>query len=255
MIHLTRPPKPQELTDEVVRRKTEAFKADHNKPVWKEKYIHDTLMAMSHNKCCYCECDISEESKYMEVEHFHDKNRYPDEVVAWNNLLPSCKKCNGTKGTHDTVAEPIINPSTDIPQEHMILYHSIRFRYKDKLGESTINVLDLNNIERHIRPRFMLNQQICQKIEDLSSDINNYFVGKCQITSSALGKLRNRIIDLLSLAKADQPYSAVVATSILCDREYGSIKYHMQHLGFWPQELYDLENEISQNRYDEDFTA
>lgn len=80
MIHIERTGKPEELTDDVVKQKTELYKNDHSKTVWKEKYIYDALMAMSYNKCCYCECLLNEESKYMEIEHFHDKSSYPEEV-------------------------------------------------------------------------------------------------------------------------------------------------------------------------------
>lgn len=91
MIHIERTRKPEELTDDVVKQKTKLYKNDHSQTVWKEKYIHDALMSMSYNKCCYCECLLNEESKYMEIEHFHDKSSYPEEVVNWENLLPSCK--------------------------------------------------------------------------------------------------------------------------------------------------------------------
>lgn len=88
MIHIDRGDAPSELTEDVVHSKTAAFKADPKKVVWRDKYIVEALMNMSHNKCAYCECKLGEESKYMEVEHFHDKKDFPDEVVLWNNLLP-----------------------------------------------------------------------------------------------------------------------------------------------------------------------
>ena len=53
MIHIERTEKPEELTDDVVKQKTELYKNDHSKTVWKEKYIHDAFMSMSYNKCCY----------------------------------------------------------------------------------------------------------------------------------------------------------------------------------------------------------
>lgn len=44
MIHINRTGKPKELTDEVVKQKTELYKKDNTKTVWKEKYIQEALM-------------------------------------------------------------------------------------------------------------------------------------------------------------------------------------------------------------------
>lgn len=97
MIHIVRIEKPKELTDDVVKQKTELYKKDNTKTVWKEKYIQDALMAMSYHKCCYCECLLDEESKYMEIEHFHDKSSYPDEVVIWDNLFQAARNATRLK--------------------------------------------------------------------------------------------------------------------------------------------------------------
>lgn len=97
MIRLYRPNCPQQLTDTVKDELTQEF-INTGKNVWAKTYIKSALLAMSHNKCAYCECKLDEESKYMEVEHFLPKDDYPNQVVDWNNLLPSCKRCNTKKG-------------------------------------------------------------------------------------------------------------------------------------------------------------
>ena len=76
---------------------------------------------MSNQKCAYCEGRLDLKSDYMEVEHFRDKKDYPNDVLIWENLLPSCKHCNGNKSSHDVVSEPIINPFVDVPREHIFL--------------------------------------------------------------------------------------------------------------------------------------
>lgn len=86
MIQLQTIPKPIELTSKVVQELTTLYKQDGTL-VWQQRYIKKALLDMSYNKCCYCECNIIEESNYLEVEHFHPKNLYPDEVVSWENLL------------------------------------------------------------------------------------------------------------------------------------------------------------------------
>jgi uncharacterized protein (TIGR02646 family) len=117
MIKLDIPAKPIELTNELVSKLTQEFKATQ-KPVWKVTWLRDAVSAMAFGKCCYSEIRLGEESKYMEVEHFHPKSLYPDEVMAWGNLLPACKKCNATKGEHDTVSQPIVNPFMDSPKAY-----------------------------------------------------------------------------------------------------------------------------------------
>lgn len=56
-----------------------------------------------------------------DVDHFKPKSIYPDLVVKWENLLPSCPHCNKEKSSHDTGAEPIVNPSEDDPREFFYL--------------------------------------------------------------------------------------------------------------------------------------
>ncbi len=136
MIKLIRPPAPDRLTPETVKELTEEFKSDSNKTVWNKDYIKKALLEMSHNKCCYCECKIDEESKYLEVEHFHPKSIYKDEVVVWDNLLPSCKRCNGRKGDRDTLKEPVINPAADEPKDHLWL-KNYTFKNKTSIGKNT----------------------------------------------------------------------------------------------------------------------
>ena len=118
MIQLQALARPIELTDERVQQLTEKYKTD-NTAVWQKDYIKKALLKMSFEKCCFCECRINEESKYLEVEHFHPKSLYPDEVLLWENLLPICKRCNVHKLNHDTKQDPIIHPVKDSPKKHL----------------------------------------------------------------------------------------------------------------------------------------
>jgi hypothetical protein len=38
--------------------------------VWNFDELKEALLWTSYGKCAYCECRLSEESKYVEVEHF-----------------------------------------------------------------------------------------------------------------------------------------------------------------------------------------
>lgn len=116
MIQLLRPPKPQKLADNEAEL-TERFKKNNKDAVWNRSYIRSALLEMSNAKCCYCECKVGAGEREMHVDHFKPKSIYPDLVVKWENLLPSCPHCNKEKSSHDTGAEPIVNPSEDDPRE------------------------------------------------------------------------------------------------------------------------------------------
>ena len=105
MIKLTRLSPPKELTAEKVAKFTKQYQ-EKGTAVWQKPYIKERLMEMSHQKCAYCESPlVPAESQYMEVEHFWPKKPFSNKVVEWENLLPSCKTCNGKKGEHRTDLE------------------------------------------------------------------------------------------------------------------------------------------------------
>ena len=67
--------------------------------------------------------------KGYEVKEFDPKSIYPDLVVAWDNLLPSCPHCNKEKSSHDTGALSFDRPRMNIFITKMI---------KNKLCEENI---------------------------------------------------------------------------------------------------------------------
>jgi 5-methylcytosine-specific restriction endonuclease McrA len=123
MIKLQRPPEPQKLIDNNAawQQSLNAAIATHGsyKAIpdaereklirhYKDAAVKTPLFESSHQKCAYCECNATE-GGYIEIDHFRPKSIYPESVFEWNNLLPSCRQCNGMKSDHDTGAEPIIN--------------------------------------------------------------------------------------------------------------------------------------------------
>ena len=73
------------------------------------KIIHDELIEIYHNKCAYCEKNLSDTDS--PVEHYRPKNKanvnwskcennysYYWLAYSWSNLILSCKQCNGNKG-------------------------------------------------------------------------------------------------------------------------------------------------------------
>lgn len=157
MIQLTRRNAPSQLTDDFKNDLTTEFKTNGTN-VWNHDFLKRALREYSFEKCCYCEVNIDEESKYCEVEHYLPKKHFPDLVLEWTNLLPSCKRCNGQKGEHRTDLEPIIDPTRVNPKDYLGL-RNYRIRPKHQLGKRTIECLDLNNYRKLIIKRAQIGDQ------------------------------------------------------------------------------------------------
>ena len=165
MIKLTRPARPAELTVEFQQNQTDEFKRT-GASVWREKFIIQGLLAMSFGKCAYCECRVTEESKYLEVEHFADKDTHKDRVLEWENLLPACKRCNVRKHSHDVILAPIVNPAIDDPRDHLH-FAFYRFDGKGEVGRSTVEVLGLNDHDRLLLSRFQVGSKVAEVLADI----------------------------------------------------------------------------------------
>jgi uncharacterized protein (TIGR02646 family) len=242
MIKLNRCVKPVELTPSVQKQLTDEFKAT-GKSVWNQDYIKKSLSSYSNDKCCYCEADISEESKYMEVEHFHHKDLYKDEVLEWENLLPSCKRCNGTKNDHDTKLEPIIKPTDDNPKNHLKFW---RYRFKgiDELGKTTVSVLNLNDQDRLVKKRFEIGNAIQERLEELI-ELADDFINGVQTSTRRKNRIINSTKKLMQEGLPDTIYACTSATIILTDPEYDILKSKLQRLSFWDKKLENLEIELN----------
>jgi len=242
MIKLDRTPKPVELTAELQVALTDEFKST-GKSVWNVDFIKKELLAFSNDKCCYCEANINEESKYLEVEHFHHKDVYKEEVLEWENLLPSCKKCNGTKNNHDTKLEPIIDPSKIDPKNHL-KYWCYRIKGSDDFGKLTVSVLKLNDQDRLVKKRFEIGNAIQEKLEQLNELIDDYING-VQTSTRRKNRIVNGTKDLMKEGLPTAIYSATSATIILTDTEFKEVKGKLISLGFWDKELYQLEIDLN----------
>lgn len=240
MIKLLRRFTPIQLTPSFVKQKTLLYKST-KESVWNIDWLKDSLMELSHGKCAYCECSLAKESNYMEVEHFQDKHQYPDKVLEWNNLLPSCKHCNGHKSTHDVVANPIVNPFEDNPNDHLYLQH-YRYKARDRKGEETISVLDLNDGERKlVDTRFeignALQESLMEQLEKLES-----FVVKPSVAKK--NKLIGAVLGIIRQCIPDSEYSALCATVLHSCDEYQKLKSGLMKNALWTPELdwYDQES-------------
>lgn len=235
MIRLKRLPAPAYLSTEKVRELTNEFKSSKAN-VWNHEAIKKQLLSSSHEKCAYCEAKLDEESKFMEVEHFQDKDSYADKVVEWSNLLPACKRCNGAKGTHDVVAEAIVDPYSDSPADHLF-FRAYRFRHKSSLGYSTIGVLDLNNSDRVVLTRFRIGEAVILAVQAAQERLDLW-------ESRGTTRARNALIGSVeALLRECQPYSeyAATAATVLHDEpEYAQLMQRIKHVGLWSQEIETL---------------
>jgi 5-methylcytosine-specific restriction endonuclease McrA len=238
MIKLERTYTPIILTPSFVKLKTEEFKKNGTN-VWNIPKLKEALINLGNGKCAYCQCDIKEESKYMEVEHFQDKDTYQDLVLNWDNLLPSCKRCNGSKSNHDVLNYPIINPFIDNPKTHLGL-KLYRFKPKDKKGETTIDVVNLNHPERAVIKRFEVGEGLQVTLDLVKERLANYI--KNSIIQRK-NKLLNLFEALLKECQQDSIYSATCATILHLDDDYKHICDELKRLKLWTSEFEKLNNE------------
>lgn len=242
MIQLKRPPKPTELTDEKVRELTEKYEADNNKSVWKQTYIENALLKMSHEKCCFCECNVTKESKYMEVEHFYPKSKYPKKVVEWENLFPICGRCNKSKSDLDPSVTAIIHPVLDNPTVHLRM-KGYRLYGKTAIGNQTINEIDLNDHARLGICRFEIGNIMLQNLKDVFDDLQENIENQT-LTDTKSRRIRRKLEKLMREGLPEEIYSATIATCILEDENYQNIKEKFKAKNIWDSALTELEQSL-----------
>lgn len=219
---------PPELTDEVKADLTNRYLGNTDVSVWNRPFIRTALAQMCHNKCAYCEARLDEQAMYLEVDHFYPKSRYPLRVAEWTNLLASCKQCNARKGDHDPYVTQIIDPTQHKPSDHLVLYN-YRYIGIDELGKASIAVLDLNDY-RHVMPRFKIGNQTMETIGQAKLMLDGY--ARDQTTMA-----RNRVISvvsrLLKECSACSEYSVVVATILVENPIFSSVREQMESYSLW----------------------
>jgi uncharacterized protein (TIGR02646 family) len=155
---------------------------------YKDKLIKSPLIESSHEKCAFCE-SIPGETNYPEIDHFKPKTRYPLNVFDWDNLVPTCRQCNGHKSAHDTVQEPIIDPYKDDP-ERAFEYDGFEIKARtgamNSIAQKTIDVCGLNDqrLRKQRSDIFVALQIFEQNLEIAIS--NNISVRNLQESLSAI---------------------------------------------------------------------
>lgn len=219
MIKLIRGTCPVELTKEIQEELTIEF-IRTGEDVWNDsrikKPIKNALLMMSHNKCAYCECKL-DEGHYYTAEHFIPKSTAKYRVLAWENLLPACGRCNGFK-TSST--KEFVNPCIDVPKEHLVLdlsayFYRIYGKKGSKIGGVTTKYLGLNDFKLR-RTRMNISEAAKESCIEICSNINKSI--DRSIFMKKIPKLhfkhKEAFFSLLSMCQEDEAYSAVIATAI-----------------------------------------
>lgn len=177
---------------------------------YRNDFVRSALIKSSFGKCAFCEC-IPSEGGNVEIEHFKPKSIYPDLTFEWINFLPSCRKCNGSKDSHDTGAEPIINPYDTDPKD-VFYFKDIEIKaIESPLKESadkTIEVCGLNTV-RLWKPRaeILVSLRIFSRaIEEALEELENADTERKKI--NRVKKLREAVETIETLTLSGEKYSS-----------------------------------------------
>lgn len=237
MIKLPKVAPRKELVDNAERLTREFIESGKKKVVWRKPYIRDPLFKMSHRKCAYCEGRPEPES-YVQVEHYKPKDIYPNDVVAWENLLPICQDCNTQKGTFDTGKHPIVNPRTDNPNDHLKLSTKLIAAKDDsEKGKQTIIALKCNE-GKIPEYRYKL---ICKTLIDLEMMYSDFMNSNVLETNGE--NQQEKVGNLLKEANPKSDFSALMSTIILHSHRFKAIKQKMIEHNLWNKTLRELYKE------------
>lgn len=179
---------------------------------YKHKEIQSELFKSSHMKCSFCECKPAEGGN-IEVEHFAPKSLYPELAFEWDNLLPICRNCNGSKLAYDTIAERIINPSKENPEEFfdfcsLRLITSETSPDKD-LSNRTLKIISNLNSSELFRARADLLNSISNFENEVHKWIEEIELSDTQLKKdNRILKLKDSLGILDDLCKDNEKYSA-----------------------------------------------
>lgn len=95
----------------------------------KKAEIWQQLDVMQHGRCAYCECALPVQNDHYvaHIEHFRQRERYPQGTFEWANLFGSCNR-NDSCGKHKDKCghynhADLIKPDIEDP-EHFFLFVS-----------------------------------------------------------------------------------------------------------------------------------
>lgn len=190
---------------------------------YRHKDITTPLFDSSHQKCAFCE-GSPKDSGNIEVEHFYPKSIYHDKTFDWENFLPSCRKCNDSKLTHDVGVEPILNPyDSDFDPTIHFEFQLARMKGKTDIAKNTIEVCGLKS--RLYAPYSNLIKVFCEYEQDLEEaliDLAEKDTLKKRVNH--LRKISESISRIEHLMKSTEKYSYFCTFMITNSSVYLSAK-------------------------------
>ncbi|WP_176517537.1 retron Ec78 anti-phage system effector HNH endonuclease PtuB [Pseudomonas faucium] len=127
---------------------------EHRQGIW------DKLDAMQGKRCAYCEADINHERRH--IEHFRQRDRYPQGTFDWHNLFGSCNRTGTCGKLKDNCGlyhhEDLIKPDIEDPEAFLVFTPNGSVQPRANLSardrnraEQTIRILGLNGALTQIR--------------------------------------------------------------------------------------------------------
>lgn len=130
------------------------------------RYISERVRKFVAKRALYrCEyCHLLDSDAYYAHQIEHIISRKHGGITIFDNLAYSCSHCNNNKGSDlatmllpDKTLVGFFNPREHIWEEHLEILESV-FYPKSPIGEATIKVFKLNDIDRIIERRVIANQ-------------------------------------------------------------------------------------------------
>ena len=128
------------------------------------------------NKCMYCEEKILS-SQFGDIEHIKPKAKFKELEFTWDNLGLVCSKCNNAKSDNYDEENPFINPYSEDPEEHIVVFGAtLHSKRGSERGEMTISQIDLNRaglVEKRYEKINMLDKAIKACFRTKSETLKN----------------------------------------------------------------------------------
>lgn len=86
---------------------------------YREASIKTAVVNETHEKCAYCESKITH-AYPGDIEHIIPSSKVRNEHFNWHNMTLACSNCNNRKSTYYNPADPLLNPYTDKPENHLM---------------------------------------------------------------------------------------------------------------------------------------
>jgi uncharacterized protein (TIGR02646 family) len=186
----------QELKDQIQQQGSYKAVSSTYKNRYRTGEVHESLKEMYQELCCYCESKIGA-STYGRIEHLCPKSlpQFYHLHFEWDNLHWCCEKCNINKGYKWDDANPIIDPTVDNPEDHLMFSYDI-IDATSARGKTTIEHVLLNRREL-VTARAKVLAKVMRIIERISNEKDSF-------------KKSSFRADLCFMAQENEEYSSFI---------------------------------------------